>query len=54
MHNLHNPGHFGKNHVINFKTGKEPKVNKFDVGAFQEKNSSAVFFYEKPILRIIQ
>ena len=26
-----------KKHVINFKTRKEPKMNMFDFGAFQEK-----------------
>ena len=30
-------GHFEKKHVINFKTGKAPKSNMFDFGAFQEK-----------------
>ena len=30
-------GHFEKKHVINCKTGKEPKMIMFDFGAFQEK-----------------
>ena len=29
-----------KKHVISFETEKEPKVNMFDFGAFQEKNAS--------------
>ena len=29
--------HFEKKHVINFKTGKTPKLGMFDFGAFQEK-----------------
>ena len=30
-------GHFEKKHVIDLKTRKEPKMNMFDFGAFQEK-----------------
>ena len=30
-------GHFEDNHVINFKNGKEPKMNMLDFGAFERQ-----------------